>query len=115
MREPIRDKGRLEHILEAIGNVNEFTKGVSYDDLENNKMLTHAVVHNIQVIGEASYKLTKEFCKSHPEVEWADIIGLRHVLVHDYYNIRIKEVWNIIQQDLPPLQKHIEDYLAEME
>ena len=113
MREPIRDKGRLEHILEAIDNVNEFSQGVNYEELINNKMLCHAIVHNIQVIGEASYKLTKEFCCAHPDVEWKDIIALRHVLVHDYYRIDMSELWTIIHDELPPLRVQIVSYIAE--
>jgi len=107
MREPIRDKGRLEHMLEAMDNVNEFTKGVTYEELVGNKILCHAVVHNIQIVGEAAYKLTKEFCAAHPEVLWKDIIGLRHVLVHDYYRIDLPELWIIIHEELPPLRKQI--------
>lgn len=67
MREPIRDKGRLEHMLEAIDNVHEFTKDITFEGLAGNKMLRHAVTHNIQIIGEAAYKLTSEFCASHTD------------------------------------------------
>lgn len=62
MREPIRDRARLEHMLEAVDNIEEFTNGITLDELSNNKILFHAVVHNIQVIGEAAYKVTKDFC-----------------------------------------------------
>ena len=114
MREPIRDKGRLEHMLEAIGNVDEFTQGISFEELVGNKMLRHAVAHNIQVVGEAAYKLTKEFCAAHPEVQWRDIVGLRHVLVHDYYKIDFPELWIIIQEELPPLRNQIETIVQEL-
>lgn len=113
MREPIRDKGRLEHMLEAIDNVHEFTKDITFEGLASNKMLRHAVTHNIQIIGEAAYKLTSEFCASHTEVPWRDIIGLRHVLVHDYYRIDIPELWIIIREELPPLKKQIEALIKE--
>lgn len=52
MREPVRDKGRLEHILKAIDNVFEYTKGMDYEGMVNNKILCHAVIYNIQIIGE---------------------------------------------------------------
>lgn len=114
MREAIRDKNRLEHIIEAIDNVNEFTQGLTFDELVGNKMLCHAVVHNIQVIGEAAYKLTKEFCAEHPDVLWKDIIGLRHVLVHDYYRVDFSELWTIIHDELPPLRTQITNFLSEV-
>ena len=87
MREKIRDKGRLEHILESIANVIEFTENVAFEDFMNNKMLHFAVVKNLEIIGEASYKLSKEFKMTNNNIEWEDIIGLRHVLVHGYYQI----------------------------
>ena len=113
MREPIRDKGRLEHMLEAMDNVKEFTQGVTYEELVDNKILCHAVVHNVQVVGEAAYKITKEYCSTHPDVEWKDIIALRHVLVHDYYRIDFSELWTIIHEELPPLREQIAAYIAE--
>lgn len=109
MREPVRDKNRLQHMLEAMNNVNEFTQGVTYEELVGNKILCHAVVHNIQVLGEAAYKLTKEFCAMHSEIPWKDIVSLRHVLVHDYYKIDFHELWTIVHEELPPLQKQIEE------
>ena len=64
-------------------------------------------------IGTILYKLTKEFRDNHPEVEWRDIIGLRHVLVHDYYTIDLSMLWNVIQEELPPLRAQILAYIAE--
>ena len=115
MREPVRDKGRLEHMVDAIDNVNEYMQDVSYDVLRGDKMRYHAVVHNIQVVGEAAYKLTKEFCESHPEVPWRHIVSMRHILVHDYYNIDLQEVWNIVANDLSPLRNQLVDCLHDME
>ncbi|MBO7480711.1 MAG: DUF86 domain-containing protein [Bacteroidales bacterium] len=115
MRDPIRDKGRLEHILAAIDNVFEFTEGVTYEDLIDNKLVYQATVHNVQIIGEAAYKLTQEFKDSHPELCWKDIITMRHILVHDYYTIEPTILWNVIHEDLPPFRVQICKYLAESE
>ena len=108
MREKIRDKGRLEHILESIANVIEFTENVTYEDFINNKMLRFAVVKNLEIIGEASYKITKNFIGNHPEIEWTVIIDLRHVLVHGYYQIKLETIWEIVQNDLLPLREQIQ-------
>ena len=108
MREKIRDKGRLEHILESIDDTIEFTKDVSFEDFTNNKMLRFAVAKTIEIIGEASYKLTKEFKAAHSDIEWDAIIGLRHVLVHGYYQISEVRLWKIIQKDLIPLRQQIQ-------
>ena len=108
MREKIRDKGRLEHILQAIDYIFEFTKNVTYEDFIGNKMLTFAVIKNIEIIGEASYRLTKEFQKKHKEIEWDIIVKMRHVLVHGYYQIEDRFAWFVIQNDLHPLKGKIQ-------
>ena len=113
MREPIRDRGRLEHILTSIQNLFEFTEGLSFEDYINNKILKFAIVKNLEIIGEASYMITKEFKDSHPNIEWAPIIKMRHVLVHGNYQIREEAIWEIIQNDLQPLKEEIEKMLRE--
>ena len=113
MREQSRDNGRLEHMLEAIDDAIVFVQNVSFEDLNKDKMRYYAVVHAVQIIGEAAYMLTKEFKSEHPEVEWRQIEGMRHVIVHDYYSVRNLEVWNIVKNDIPQLRKQIEKILAE--
>lgn len=111
MREPVRDAGRLEHILEAIHYVETFAEGLTYDDLLSDALHLHAVVHNIQVIGEAVYKLSPEFKSTHPDTPWPIIEKMRHVLVHDYYQIDFDILWDVIKKDLPTLKSQVEYYL----
>ena len=72
----------------------------------------HATVYNIQIIGEAVYRLSTEFKESHTETPWALIEKMRHVLVHDYYRINNDVLWSVITEDLPPLKLQIEAYLT---
>lgn len=74
MRERIKDYDRLLHIKESIDNVFEFMNGKTLNDLAHDKLLFYGVVKNIEIIGEASYILTKEFIESHPDTPWPDII-----------------------------------------
>ena len=104
MREPIRDRERLEHIVEAIDNIFSFAKGKNLDDLDTERILFYAVVKNIEIIGEAAFRLTKEFRQQHTETPWSSIVLMRHVLVHDYYQIKSKEVYKVINEDLQPLR-----------
>ena len=111
MREIIRDWGRLEHIIEQINNIEEFVANKSLKDLENDKILQYAVIKCIEIIGEASYMLTNDFRNTHKEVEWEEIIRMRHVLVHGYYHISVMMIWEIIQSDLHKLKQQILEYL----
>ena len=107
MREVIRDKGRIEHMLSAINNVEEFTKGITKDDFVNSKIVFYAVVKNIEIVGEATYMLTNEFKNSHQSVSWQVIEKMRHVLVHGYYTISPEKVWETVQNDLPLLKEQL--------
>ncbi|HIX85999.1 MAG TPA: DUF86 domain-containing protein, partial [Candidatus Parabacteroides intestinigallinarum] len=68
----------------------------------------------VEIIGEAVYMLTKEFKTAHPEVEWDVIEGMRHVLVHGYYKINPRQLWNTIENDIPELKLMIARYVREM-
>lgn len=113
MREPLKDRTRLEHIVESIDNIFSFTNSKSADDLSVDKMLFYAVVKNIEIIGEAAYHISQAFRNTHPETKWEDIMRMRNVLVHDYYQIKDKEVWGVIKNDLQPLHDQIARYIAE--
>lgn len=113
MREKPKDKTRLLHILEAIDNLFEFTQGTTFEEYKSNKILRFAVIKNLEIIGEAAYLLTKDFREKHPDVDWNAVIGMRHVLVHGYYQIRDEIVWASIQTELQLLKEKIELYCQE--
>lgn len=115
MREPVRDKGRLEHILQAIDKIEEYTFGMSKEELTNDTLHLHATAYNIQIIGEAIYKLTNEFKDSHPDTPWRLIEKMRHILVHDYFAVDIEIMWLVITEDIPTLKTQIKKYLTEMQ
>ena len=115
MREPIRDKGRLEHMLEAINKALEYTQGLDYDKFAADSLRVHATIYNVQIIGEAVYKLSAEFKSSHTETNWRQIEKTRHILVHDYHQIRLDILWSIVSDDLSPLRSQIFNYLQEFE
>ena len=96
-------------MMEAISNIEEFLTGVySLEAFTNDKIKRHAICYNLQCIGENCYKLSREFIKEHTGIKWESIEGLRHVLVHDYYNVTIEVLWNIITEDLMPLKTNLQ-------
>jgi len=113
MREPVRDRDRLEHIIEAIDRILGFADGKTIEQLKEDNLRYYGIVKNIEIIGEASYMLTRAFRRMYPETPWEFIAKMRHVLVHDYYQIDTKEVYKVIQKDLHPLREQITHYLAE--
>jgi uncharacterized protein with HEPN domain len=107
MREKPRDKERLLHIIEAIDNIFEFVENKSFEHYIGDKMLRFAVVKNLEIVGEAAYLLSKEFKLNNAEIEWNEMIGMRHILVHGYYQIKDEIIWATIETELLPLKAKI--------
>ena len=73
------------------------------------------IVRQLQVVGEASRRVPVQFQATHPEVAWTDIIGMRHILVHDYLDVDLAEVWRTVRGDLPALKEQVLRILEGME
>ena len=115
MREPLKDRLRLEHIVASIDNISRFTQGKQYDDFITDDMMCFAVVYNILTIGEAVNHLSKAFKKEHAETQWDDIMRMRNVLAHDYYKLKLQTVWEVVQHDLAPLREQVARYLSDVD
>ena len=108
------DRERLRDILEAIERIEWYTGGRT-EAFENNELIQNWVVSHIQIIGEASNHLSQELRTDHPEVPWSSIIGMRHVLVHSYFDIDRDAVRQVVEHDLPILKPQIETILGKLE
>ena len=113
MREPLRDKERLEHMLAAADRVIRYTSDKTYKDLVADDMMYYAVVKNIEIIGEAANLLSSEFIVSHPTTPWKQVRGMRNYIVHEYFQIDDVVVWGVVSTDIPVLRKQILEYLEE--
>ncbi len=111
MREP---KERLRDIIDAINSIERY-RYISFTDLESNELLPTWFLHHLQIIGEAAKALPQDVRAMAPEVAWSDIIGLRNILVHQYFEIDLLVVWKIIQNDIPILKSQISDLLVQLE
>ncbi len=114
MQDKISDTIRLKHILDAIRDIKTFLKDIDYNKFESDKMLQSACIHQLEIIGEAANHFSEDFFKKYKEVEWAEITGLRNVLIHEYFGVDILIVWQVIQNDLPRLNEGIKTILNEM-
>jgi uncharacterized protein with HEPN domain len=104
---------RLRDILEAIERIERYAcRGKA--TFENTELIQVWMVSHLQIIGEASNTLPKELQTRYPEVPWRDIIGMRHILVHHYFDIDLDIVWVTIDHNLPTLKRTVERMLAEL-
>ena len=82
-----RDLVYVGHMLETARKAVSKTQGISRETYDADENLRLALIHLIQIIGEAARQVSREFCANHPDIRWADIIGMRHKVVHDYLGV----------------------------
>ena len=81
--------------------------GLSRERFLTNSLAIDAVVRNLEIIGEAANRLPPSFKAAHTDVAWPQIVGLRHRIVHDYFDVDLEIVWQILKNDLPKLESQI--------
>ncbi len=111
MREPLKDKERLLHMIAAIDRILRYTEGKSYEDLVNDDMMYYAVIKNNEIIGEAANMLTTEFQTTHPDTPWKMVKGMRNYIVHEYFQIDDVVVWDVVTNNWLPLKQQLQSYL----
>ena len=92
-----------------------FVEGMTFSQFEQSDLHQQATIKTIETIGEAATEVSPAFQKSHPEIDWPQIIGMRNRLVHGYRSIDWDVVWRTIQEDLPALIARLEPMLPEQE
>lgn len=98
-----RDADRIADIVEAAGAALDFAEGRDRSALDTDRLLEAGLVQQIVVIGEAAAGLSEAFRRAHPELPWAEIIGMRAVVIHAYWQVDHDELWRTLTDDLPTL------------
>jgi len=106
------DRVRLRHIADALGHAVRFAEGRRRDDLETDVMLGFAIMYALQTVGEAASKISPETRAELPRVPWAEIVGMRHRLVHAYADIDPDVVWRTVTEFAPALLAEVNAILA---
>ncbi len=102
---------RVRHMLDAVTEALAFAKDKNREDLDNNRMLTLAIIKELEIIGEAASKLSPEFKTAQSHIPWMDIVGMRNRLTHGYFDIDLDRVWDTVLVDLEPLREELENLL----
>jgi len=97
----------VEHILEAIRDIEESVKGLSMKEFINNKDIRDANIRRLEIIGEAVKNISQHLKNENKEIEWNKIAGMRDKVIHNYFGVNLEIVWNVIKADLPDLKVKI--------
>ncbi|MCX5637643.1 MAG: DUF86 domain-containing protein [Planctomycetota bacterium] len=105
------DKTYLRHISDAIQTIESYISGVDFETFSQNSMMSDAVFRQIEIIGAAASKLSTEFQKNHPDVPVHKVKSMRNILIHEYFGVNKKTVWDTCKDDLPTLKPPIQKAL----
>ena len=107
------DKALLHDINEAIEKIEKYVS-IGYLAFIQDERTQVWIIHHLQVIGEASNHLSDELTEKNQEIPWADIVGLRNILVHQYFGIDLRQVWETAELDMPVLKAKVREILQEI-
>ena len=105
------DTEKLRDMLEAIARIERYAR-LGKENFEQDELVQVWIVNNLQIIGEAARALSNNFREEHPEIPWSQIIGMRNILVHNYFEIDLDIVWSAWEQNLPDLKSKVEAILS---
>jgi uncharacterized protein with HEPN domain len=105
------DLAYIDHILDCIRKINKFSSGLTFNNFKTNELVQDAIIRNIEIIGEASKKVSENTKQTCYKIPWKEISGMRDKLIHDYMGIDAKVVWKTIKEDIPTLEKFITEIL----
>ena len=106
-----KDKIYLLHIIDASENIEKFIRGVNYKEFIENGEKQSAVIRQLEIIGEATKRISATIKKKYAQLPWKEMAGMRDKLIHDYPEIELPVVWKTANEDIPDIKKQIEDII----
>ncbi len=97
----------LRDIADSISAIEEYTNAIMEEGFYSNRLVQDAVVRRLEIIGEAAKNIDDDFKSKYPEIPWKKIAGMRDIIAHGYFGVKLERIWDIVKQDLPRLKKQI--------
>ncbi|MEW5936839.1 MAG: DUF86 domain-containing protein [Candidatus Thermoplasmatota archaeon] len=101
----------LTHIRDECRYLLNAREGLGYEEFVRDETLKRSFVRSLEIIGEASRNVPEEFRRKHPGIEWREMAGMRDVLIHGYFGVDYKIVWDIVSNHIPALLEKVNQIL----
>ena len=105
------DRTYLAHIRDAIETIEEYLQGVTYEQFTSSKMIIDAVIRELEIIGEASNNLSPQFKQVNAKIQWRRMKDMRNFLIHEYFGVNTKVVWDTCKNDIPMFKSFVKTAL----
>jgi uncharacterized protein with HEPN domain len=105
----------LNDINDSITDISNFIADMTFQEFESDKKTQYAVVHCLEVIGEAVKKTPTDLRNQYPHIPWKEIAGMRDKLIHEYFGVDLETVWTTIIDDIKPLKDSIVQIIEEIQ
>lgn len=97
----------LKHILESIDAIEEYLEGVEEEEFYTSREKQDLIIRRLEIIGEAAKNIPEDFRKQDDNIPWKKMAGMRDVIIHQYFGINYKIVWDTVEKTLPLIKKQI--------
>jgi uncharacterized protein with HEPN domain len=103
----------LQDIWESILAIEEYSHGLSEDEFYSNRQVQDAIIRRLEIIGEAAKNIDKDLRDKHPQIPWKRLAGMRDIIAHEYFGVKLDRVWDVIRKDLSELKEKIRTVMEE--
>ena len=97
----------LRDIVDAIGKIDRYTAGMTYEEFIQNEMAVDAVIRNFEIIGEAASHVPGAIRAKHPAIPWEKMKAMRNIMIHEYFGVDLETLWKTAKESLPALRAEI--------
>jgi len=97
----------LQDIWESTLAIEEYTQNLAEDEFYSNRQVQDAIIRRLEIIGEAVKNVDDDFRNEYPQIPWKKIAGMRDVIAHEYFGVKLERVWDVVRKDLPHIKQHM--------